>query len=519
MSAVDTAWLRMDRPGNLMVICGVLLFDERIDLARLRSIVERRFLRFERFLMKPVQDATASRWEGDEGFDLGRHVVGIRLPGGDPTHALQVLASRLASQPLDDHHPMWRFHLIENYGEGSAVVIRIHHCYADGIALIQVMLSLMDAGRNGPPAMPLPKTARGRSAPADDEPDPLAQRIEPVANALETARSIGATIVEKGVEIWQNPLKALELAQQGTALTAELAKLALMSEDSRTRFKGTPGERKKVAWAPPLALGEVKAIGKALGASVNDVLLASVAGALREYLVRKGDEVDGVTIRALVPVNLRPLDRAYELGNQFGLVFLELPVGIANPVERLYAVRANMRALKGSYQPILALGLLAAMGAGPKLLQDQLLVALARKATAVMTNVPGPLPRRRADAQPDVLGSAIGGHRHGRLRALLRRRRAVRADHRRRPRARPSADHRPIRLRIREARADGAAVAAVGRRPRSACGGRGREPFMTSIGPTRRFYRFVPSPSDVLFASSTSRRSIASAGLHFAASS
>jgi hypothetical protein len=95
-------------------------------------------------------------------------------------------------------------------------------------------------------------------------------------------------------------------------------------------------------------------------------------------------------IRALVPVNLRPLEKAYRLGNQFGLVFLDLPLGIENPVERLYAVRANMNALKGSYQPILALGLLAAMGAGPKMLQEQLLQALARNGSAVMTNVPGP---------------------------------------------------------------------------------------------------------------------------------
>jgi WS/DGAT/MGAT family acyltransferase len=106
--------------------------------------------------------------------------------------------------------------------------------------------------------------------------------------------------------------------------------------------------------------------------------------------VAKGEPVEGVAIRALVPVNLRPLDQAYRLGNQFGLVFLDLPIGIANPVERLYAVRANMRALKDSYQPILALGLLAAMGAGPRTLQEVLLTALARNATAVMTNVPGP---------------------------------------------------------------------------------------------------------------------------------
>ena len=104
-------------------------------------------------------------------------------------------------------------------------------------------------------------------------------------------------------------------------------------------------------------------------------------------------------MRALVPVNLRPPEKAWKLGNRFGLVFLDLPLGIENPVERLYAVRANMQKLKGSYQPLLALGILAAMGAGPKLLQDQLLAALARNATAVMTNVPGP-------QQPLYLGGA-----------------------------------------------------------------------------------------------------------------
>jgi len=97
-----------------------------------------------------------------------------------------------------------------------------------------------------------------------------------------------------------------------------------------------------------------------------------------------------VMVRALVPVNLRPPEKAYKLGNQFGLVFLDLPIGIENPIERLYAVRANMQALKDSFQPVLTLGLLAAVGAGPKVLQDQLMIALARNGTAVMTNVPGP---------------------------------------------------------------------------------------------------------------------------------
>jgi len=281
---------------------------------------------------------------------------------------------------------MWQFHLVDNYAEGSAIVARIHHCYADGIALVRVMLSMTDAAPNGPPAMPFEPRERTRNS-GDD---PLADLVAPISGLLASARKLGATLVEKGAEIWNDPAKAVELAGKGTALTAEIARLATMSQDSPTRFKGTPGVAKCVAWADPLPLSEVKAIGKALGASVNDVLLSCVAGALRDYLVEKGDAVDDVMLRALVPVNLRPIERAYRLGNRFGLVFLELPIGIENPIERLYAVRANMNALKGSYQPLLALGLLAAMGSGPRLLQETLLSLLARNATSVMTNVPGP---------------------------------------------------------------------------------------------------------------------------------
>jgi WS/DGAT/MGAT family acyltransferase len=386
ISAVDTAWLRMDRPQNLMMICGVLLFRERVSLSRLRDVIGERFLSFRRFRQRAIEVPGMAFWETDRHFDIERHVVHTALPGKAGRKELQDLASRLSTTPLDPARPMWQFHLVDNYAGGSAIVVRIHHSYADGIALVRVMLSMTDAAPNGPPAMPFEPRPRRRAEPDDA----LGQLLAPFSGAMDTARKIGATILEKGVGLWSDPGKAVALAGQGSAFTGEIAKLVLMPQDSPTRFKGKPGVGKRVAWADPLPLSDVKTIGKALGASVNDVLLSCVAGAIRAYLVGKGDDVDGVMIRALVPVNLRPIEKAYKLGNQFGLVFLELPIGIENPVERLYAVRANMNALKGSYQPVLALGLLAAMGAAPKALQEVLLYALARNATSVMTNVPGP---------------------------------------------------------------------------------------------------------------------------------
>ncbi len=387
MSSVDNAWLRMDRPSNLMMICGVQIFRERIALDRLKATIAERFLRFKRFQQRPVETSAGTYWETDPSFDLDAHVQRPKVAARFGKVELEALVSKLMSTPLDRERPLWQFHLIEHYGAGSAVIMRIHHCYADGIALIQVMLSMTDTDRAGKRAGPVPPPPRRREIDPDD---PLAMLLGPMTGTLKLAVKSGATLIEKGVAMWHDPAKVVALAGQGRALTAEIAKLAMMGEDSRTRFKGKPGIAKQVAWADRLPLPEVKAIGRALNCSVNDVLLSSVAGALRSYLDRRGENVAGVTVRAIVPVNLRPPEKAWKLGNRFGLVFLDLPLGIENPVERLYAVRANMQQLKGSYQPLLALGILAAMGAGPKMLQEQLLAALARNATAVMTNVPGP---------------------------------------------------------------------------------------------------------------------------------
>ena len=392
MSSVDTAWLRMDRPSNLMMICGVLIFGECLALARLKSTLSDRFLRFKRFRQRAVQTPTGAYWENDPKFDIDAHVRRVKLDGAAGKIQLEALVSELMATPLDPSRPMWQFHLVEGYEGGSVVIVRIHHCYADGIALIQVMLSMTDADREGRIQGPVPPPPRASETTDGD----------PLAGVLKMATRVGSGLIEKGMGLWRDPAKAVAFARQGSAFTEELAKLALMGEDSRTRFKGHPGTAKRVAWAEPIAVSEVKAVGRALDCSINDVLLSSVAGALRSYLMQKGEDVEGLSIRALVPVNLRPAEKAWKLGNRFGLVFLDLPIGIENPVERLYAVRENMRALKGSYQPVVALGVLAAMGAGPKILQEQLLALLAKNATAVMTNVPGP-------QQPLYLGGALIG--------------------------------------------------------------------------------------------------------------
>jgi len=188
--------------------------------------------------------------------------------------------------------------------------------------------------------------------------------------------------------------KGLNGSTEAARLTYQVlhdgAALALMADDSPTRLKGQPGQSKRVAWCEPMPLDEVRAVSKALHCSINDVLLACVAGAIGQYLQGKGDAVSGREIRAMVPVNLRPLEQAYKLGNKFGLAPVVLPVGLDNPIERLLEVRRRMSELKGSLQPLFAFALLAVAGMLAKPLQDAMLSLFSKKTTAVMTNVPGP---------------------------------------------------------------------------------------------------------------------------------
>jgi len=134
----------------------------------------------------------------------------------------------------------------------------------------------------------------------------------------------------------------------------------------------------------------MKAIGRATGSTVNDVLMAALAGALRRYLEGLGETPRGIDVRGVVPVNLRRPDAAGQLGNRFGLVFLELPIGLEDPLDRLFEVRRRMRALKGSPQALAIYQVLWAMGAAPRTLFDLALGIFAAKGTAVVTNVIGP---------------------------------------------------------------------------------------------------------------------------------
>jgi len=391
MSRVDTAWLRMDNDVNLMMIVGVWLLRPGISHEALCERVQDKLLKYERFRQRVVQDAMGAAWVEDEHFDIRRHVLHHALhreEGQSAQAALQAEVGELAMTPLDPAHPLWQFHLIDDYDGGSALIARVHHCIGDGIALISVMLSITDGGADPP--------KRRRRGPAEDaEGDWLADAVvKPLTDLASKAIGMYGGGVAKSIEMLSNPQQglagSLDMARVGAKVMGDVAAMAMMPDDSPTRLKGKPAGRKVVAWGEPIPLDQVKAIGKGLNCSVNDVLLACVAGAIGGYLREHGDDPDGQEIRAMVPVNLRPLEEAWKLGNRFGLAPLVLPIGIENPIERVYAVRRRMTELKDSYQPLLAFAVLSVAGLLVKPVQDALLGLFAKKATAVMTNVPGP---------------------------------------------------------------------------------------------------------------------------------
>lgn len=404
MSFVDNYWFRQDRPYNHLTINAMWIMADRVDLERLQKHIETRWVTaHRRWKQRPVYYSTGTYWETDTHFEISNHVRRVGLPGAQGKEELEEFVSNLVSTPMDPTKPLWDWHLVQDYQGGSVLIPRFHHCYADGIALIQVLLEATDKA----PGVAIDTTRSPvRKVTHEDEEETLGdifrQLLDPVSEAISNAVKTGRDLLEEGVDIVLHPSEMVDYARQGIGwvsgyarqglgFASEAARLLLLPDDPPTRFRGKPGVTKRVAWAEPLPLDQVQIIGKALGCTINDVLLSSVVGALRAYLVGKGDPVDrNLEIRAAVPVNLRPWEQAKNLGNMFGMVLLTLPIGIENPLERLYEVHKRMGELKGSYQAILTFGLLEIMGLGPKVAQAAATRVLSKKATVVMTNVPGP---------------------------------------------------------------------------------------------------------------------------------
>jgi diacylglycerol O-acyltransferase / wax synthase len=374
MSSVDAAWLGMEDPTNLMMVTGVMALQGKVEPRRLRTVLDKRLAPFSRFhqrVVRPRSRGNLVHWQDDEHFDIDNHFSHIALPPPGGEKALSELVSEVMSTPLDFSKPLWHVYLVEGLESGSVVLARVHHAIADGIALVRVLLSLMDSTPNA--------RAPRRRTEHDRHGGPLAWFPAAVSRSVAT-----------GQELVENPGRVGDAARFGLNAAYRFGRLVALPPDPPTAFKGPLGRRKRAAWSKPVPLDDFKEIGKAFGATVNDVLIATASGALRRYLEKRGEPTSGLTIRASVPVNLRPLDEAHKLGNAFGLVFLGLPIGVTDPLRRLRVIKKEMDELKRSPEALVAYGVLGVLGVTPVEVERVGLRFFGSKATTVLTNVPGP---------------------------------------------------------------------------------------------------------------------------------
>jgi len=390
-------WLRMDHPTNLMMITGVLFFNRPLDRSVVVELLQERLLSLSRFSQKVVRRGRGSRhhWEPQPEVDMDWHVQEAQLPAPGGDTELREFVSRWMSTPLDLTRPLWQTHLITNYGEGSAMMWRLHHCIGDGVALMLVLLSLTDWDRSSEAGLEPGEELHGEN--------PLRALFGPHPPQAEEAKALLHRVLPEAVKLLTVPaerLAALTPWQRGGASVPAFGRLALRPPDSRTPFKGSLGTAKRAAWSDPISMTEIAAVRESLGGTVNDVLTNAVAGGLRRYLEGRGELREKLNIRAIVPVSLRPLEEMYSLGNQFGLVFLSLPVGIADPRRRLAELRRRMNKLKRSFEPVVAMQIMSALGASPQQVQSLVVRIFGAKGTAVLTNVPGPKRRLAFAGQP-----------------------------------------------------------------------------------------------------------------------
>lgn len=377
MGHADAAWLHMDRPTNLMVITSAMWFEEPLDLDALRRVVQERLVdRYPRFSQRVVEGLTGPHWEDVPDFDVAPHIHHLALPAPGDAAVLQQVVADLMAQPLERSRPLWDLYLFDGYGPGCAVVTRMHHAIADGIALSRVMLGLTDE-------------ADVRAAAHLAEPETRRSPLPLEGTLRETAR-FARGVLHEAAETLLHPAHLADLAREGRDDAAALATFLLSPNERRHALHDALGTTQSASWSRPLSLARIRGIARERHATINDVLVACVAAAVRDELWRRGEQPEDV--HAMVPFNLRPLDEPLprDLGNRFGLVLLALPVGVSDPEERVAEAHRRMVAIKRSRQGAVSYGILGAMGHAPAAVEAVGVDLFSGKATMVLTNVPGP---------------------------------------------------------------------------------------------------------------------------------
>jgi diacylglycerol O-acyltransferase len=385
LSSIDTLMVRVDNPASVNMVTGLMILGAPVRRERVEQIIETRILRFDRFrqrLMTPRQSWRTPYWKDPSHIDFDYHLKEVTLSPAGGRASLQELISTLAVEPLDPAYPLWQMHLVGPRDRGYALICRVHHSLADGVALAQVVLSMTDA-ESDDPALGVGQGTNERAP-----------------RRVKTRRQAARALAWRGVDALITLPSNSGTLQAGIDAATDLSDLLLSPGDTDTVLRGAPGIGKRVAWSEPIALEEIKTHGRRMGGTVNDILLAATAGALRDYLLARGTSLEGAALRALVPVSMRPPDAEIELGNRIGVILLPLPVELADPADRFAELKWRMDNHKGSYQAPLLYTAMRAAGRLPAKALNLAVDYLGTKASVVVTNVRGPAERRTLAGAP-----------------------------------------------------------------------------------------------------------------------
>ena len=390
-SGIDTAWLQLERETNRMVVHGLLFCDGPVEIAALRTRVRERWVDvypgFRQRPTWPTGNVGLARWT-DAPPDLDDHITTMTLPEPGDDAALAARIGELMSRPLPTDRPWWRMELVSGYRSDTgaadgAIHVAIHHGLADGVALNHLFHALAD--------------------PVSDSRTPAAYAAAPRPSAgVHDLRIMGRRFTERASSLWDTVRRAGtaegadELAATGRAVRSSAALLANPPQESPSALQGRPGVAKAARWSAEVDLDAIKAAGTQYGGTVNDVVCAAIAGALRDFLAGPGpggDTADVPRLRAVMPSNLRPLDQpiSAELGNEFGLVLPPLPTDEPDPARRVERMHRSMATIKRTSQSLASFSGIAATGVGTPSHSQGLIARYARAASLIISNVPGPL--------------------------------------------------------------------------------------------------------------------------------
>ena len=411
----DLTWLLMDRPNNLMYVHGLLWFREVPDWNKVEEVLSERLVdRFPVFGRRALEEDGTWVWEDDPDFALENHVRRVTLQEpGTFVEAQEYISSRF-SEPFDPAHPLWEMDFIEGVsdigepGDGAMLLARFHHGIADGVRLVQVLLSMLDPLTDG--AVP---DAVGRKSKGGGMLGSLSRGLgQVVSGTTDFVSGLGSAALQAPGWVYQNGLQAVsaggEVLRDPTLVTdavtgvasednklantaRSVGRLALAGHSVDTVWSGTPGVAKSVSWISGLPLADAKAVGRAHGATINDVLLAVISLGITDYLRQQGeDNLDKV--HWLLPVSLRPIDAELpkELGNHFALVMMPLPLGIDDVDVLMAEIHTRMNRIKNSAEALVLYGIQQVIAKTPAAISVPITNYVANKAVGVLTNVPGP---------------------------------------------------------------------------------------------------------------------------------